>query len=44
MVRTLSAVLYALSDTAATAHAAGSTLKGTVVLKGKAPAPKEVNM
>jgi plastocyanin len=44
MLRTLAAVLFALSAAASTAHAAGSTLKGTVVLKGKAPAAKELNM
>ena len=44
MVRTLAAVLFALSASAGVAHAAGSTLKGTVVLKGKAPARKELNM
>ena len=42
MIRMLAAVLFALATTS-TAHAAGSTLKGTVVLKGKAPAPKELN-
>lgn len=44
MLRTLAAVLFALSAATTSAHAAGSTLTGTVVLKGKAPAPKEVNM
>jgi plastocyanin len=45
MVRTFAAVFIAFSVAAGTAHAAGgSTLKGTVVLKGKAPERKEVNM
>ena len=44
MLRTLAAVLFALSAATTTAHAAGSILKGTVVMKGKAPPPKELNM
>jgi plastocyanin len=44
MLRTLAAVLFALSAAASTAHAAGGTLTGSVVLKGKAPARKDVNM
>jgi len=43
MLRKLAAVLFALTAAATTAHAAGSTLQGTVVFKGKAPAPKELN-
>jgi len=44
MFRTLAAVLFALTAATSAAHAAGSTLKGTVVLKGKAPERKDVNM
>jgi plastocyanin len=44
MLRTLAAVLFALTAATGAAHAAGSTLKGTVVLKGKAPERKDVNM
>jgi plastocyanin len=44
MLRTLAAVLFALSAAASTAHAAGGTLTGSVLLKGKAPARKDVNM
>lgn len=44
MSRWSAAVLFSLCAAAGTARADGSTLKGTVVLKGKAPAPREINM
>jgi plastocyanin len=44
MFRTLAALLLTLAAATGTAHADGSALKGTVVLKGKAPEAKEVNM
>jgi plastocyanin len=44
MLRTLAAVLFSLTAVTGAAHAAGSTLKGTVVLKGKAPERKDINM
>src|SRR3954471_19637896 len=44
MLRTFAALLLSMLATAGTAHADGSALKGTVVLKGKAPEAKEVNI
>ena len=44
MLRPFAALLLATAATAGTAHAAGGSLKGSVVLKGKAPEAKEVNM
>ena len=43
MVRMFAAVLFASWAAAGVAQAAGSTVKGTVVFKGKAPERKEVN-
>ena len=44
MVRMFAAVLFALFAATGVAHAGGSAVKGTVVLKGKAPESKEINM
>jgi plastocyanin len=44
MLRTLAALLFASTALVGTAHANGGSLKGSVKLKGKAPARKELNM
>jgi plastocyanin len=44
MARMFAAVLFVVCAATGVARAAGGTIKGTVVLKGKAPERKEVNM